>query len=255
MKMEKIKQILVLVFIISSSCVIAQSDQDSAMDVSKPTNFYTLLENNLEFTSAENTTIIGYRANFTYSISPKHLLLIEAPLLYSTNTKKFGVGDLRARYFWLPYKNYEKLFGAFGPSVDIFAATGNYDNGLGTGRWIIAPGVTASIMLAEWIQFFPVLSYQYVSKSSSNLIPDSLNVAMNGISFQIVTPVIFSEKFFTQITPVFTYSDFNDEKSFGYIQELLLSYGIKQNLWVSAFYMGNFKNDIHSIRVGLTVYL
>jgi hypothetical protein len=234
---------------------MAQSAVDEQMDVSKPTNFYTLLDNNLEFTSTENANIFGYRANFTYSISPKHLLLLEAPLLYNDNTNKFGIGDLRVRYFWLPYKNYEKVFGAFGPSVDIFAPTGNFENGLGTGRWIIAPGITAALMVADWIQFFPVLSYQYVSKNITDLVPDQINEDKHGMSFQIITPIVLSKKVFIQLTPVLSYSDFKDNKSFGYAQELLFSYGIKKTLWVNLFYRGDFKNEIHTIRLGLTMYL
>ena len=248
--------ILVLpLFLFSFTVVFAQTSDSAEMDVTKPTNFYTFLDNNLEFSNTKNANIYGYRANLTFSISPKHLLLAEVPLLYNDRTEKFGIGDLRLRYFWLPYKDYSKVFGAFGPSVDVFVPTGDYGNGLGTGRWVIAPGVTAAFMIADWIQLFPVLSYQYTSKSTSSLIPDTLDNVKHGASFQIITPIILSEKVFTQVTPVLSYADFNDDKSFGYAQELLLSYGLKQTLWINAFYRGDFKNEFHTVRLGFTLYI
>ena len=246
---------IVLYILLNIYSVHAQSNQDSEIDVTKPTNFYTFLDNNLEFTSNKNANIFGYRANLTVSISPKHLLLIEAPLLYNDKSEKFGLGDIRARYFWLPYKNYDNFFGAFGPSIDIFAPTGNFEKGLGTGRWVVAPGVMGALMLAEWIQLFPVLSYQYVSKSTSDLIPDNIDKETHGMSFQIITPIIISQKVFTQVTPILLYNDFSDNTSLSYVQELLFSYGPKETLWINLFYRGAFKDEAHTIRLGFTMYL
>ena len=155
---------IILVFLFHADLIAQNQEPQEELDISKPTNFYTFLDNNFEITNTPDFNLIGYRANFTFSISEKNLLLAELPLLYNSATEKFGIGDLRLRYFWLPYKNYENIFGAFGPSVDIFAPTGNVENGLGSDRWIISPGFTAGLMVAEWIQFFPVLSYQYLSE-------------------------------------------------------------------------------------------
>jgi len=247
--------IIALLLLISIDSLFAQSSQDSTLDVSKPTNFYTFLDNNFEYTSTEGANVFGYRANLTFSISPKHLVLAEAPLLYNDYTKKIGIGDLRLRYFWLPYKDYSKLFGAFGPSVDIFAPTGNVENGLGTGRWVIAPGVTAAFMLADWIQLFPVLSYQYVSKSMDSSIPDEFNKVTHGMTFQVMTPIVISERVFTMLTPIVSYADFSNDKSFAYMQEVLFSYGLKETIWLNLFYRGAFKDDVHTVRAGFTMYL
>ncbi len=240
---------------IAVSNLSAQEEDEPELDISKPTNFYTFLDNNLETTFTDGANIYGYRANLTLSIDERNLMLIEAPLLYNDASKTFGIGDLRTRYFYLPYKDYSKLFGAFGPSVDIFIPTGNAENGLGSGRWVIAPGVTAGLMVSETIQFFPVLSYQYVSKSNLDSIPDSENESLNGVSFQVITPIVISERFFTQITPVLALNDFREDDSFRYSQEVLLSYGIKPTLWANLFYRGTFEDDIHTIRLGITIYL
>ena len=100
-----------------------QAQDDANIDASKPTNFYSFLDNTLEYSSRSNENVIGYRGKLTLTPSEAHLILGEVPLLYNDRTEKFGLGDLRVRYFWLPYKNYDKFVGAFGPSVDVFMPT------------------------------------------------------------------------------------------------------------------------------------
>ena len=176
-------------------------------------------------------------------------------MLYNDRTKKFGLGDIRARYFWLPYKDYSKFVGAFGPSVDVFIPTGSYEDGLGSSSWIISPGVTVSLMAADWIQFFPILSYQYLSKQTTDTIPDSLKKSRNGFTFQVVIPVVFSSKFFMQFTPIFSKNDFNDDRADRFAQLISATYSLTDKLQLGGFFSGNFKDEIYTYRLGLTVYL
>lgn len=246
------KKLLVVV----SFCIYGLSfGQDSTeVDASKPTNFYTQINNQFEFNSRNfGGNIMGYRPEFILAPSEAHLILAETPILYNSNSKKGGISDLRARYFFLPYKNYDKFFGAFGPSIDVFAPTGNFNHGIGSGKWLIQPGVTAGLMIADWIQMFPILSYQY---SSKNVWIDShSNNENHGISFQIITPIVFSEKAFIQITPIYSASDFTNQRIDRYIQELYGQYAIKEKLQISAFYRGIFKDIDHTFRMGLVLFL
>lgn len=230
--------------------------QDTAIDASKPTNFYTQLYNHLEYDSRKSGgDVMGYRAEFMFAPSEAHLLLAELPILYHNGTEKFGIGDFRARYFYLPYKNYDKFVGAFGPSVDVFAPTGNFEDGLGTSSWLVQPGVTVGLMAADWIQLFPILSYQYTSKPTTNSIPDMSKMENHGISFQIITPIIFSDKFFMQVTPIYTASNLQAERQDRYIQELIAQYAITPKLQLSAFYRGVFKDENHTFRLALVTFL
>ena len=73
--MKITKYLMIVLFLLANiNLLLAQSSQDSTLDVSKPTNFYTFLDNNFEYTSTEGANIFGYRANLTFSISPKHLV-------------------------------------------------------------------------------------------------------------------------------------------------------------------------------------
>jgi len=244
---------IILILLIISTGIFAQ--EEGEIDASKPTNFYSLLDNTLENTFSPNQNVMGYRGKVMLAPSEAHLILGELPLLYNDRTGKFGLGDIRVRYFYLPYKNYDKLFGAFGPSVDISTPTGSFENGLGSGRWIMAPGLTAGIMAADWIQFFPIVSYQYASKPVYKNVPDSLNKATHGLTFQVIIPVVFGEKFFMQINPSYKMNNISDERQDRYVQELIAVYTIAPKLQLSGYYNGTFKDNIHQVSVGLTIFL
>ena len=243
---------VVIMTTIICSNVLAQGQE---VDSSKPTNFYSLLDNSLEYSNRPNENVYGYRGNLTLAPSEAHLIMAEVPLLYNDRTKKFGLGDIRARYFWLPYKNYERLVGAFGPSIDVFAPIGSFADGLGTSSWVISPGVTVGLMAADWIQFFPIVSYQYVSEPSTDQIPDNLKKDRTGLTFQVITSVVVSPQFFMQITPVFSVNDFSDEKQNRFAQELFAAYSLQEKLQLSGFFRGNFEDKIYTFRLGVTVFL
>jgi hypothetical protein len=90
--------------------VAAQDTAQVHIDPSKPTNFYSRLSNNLEYTfRKEGNNTYGYRANFVWaSKNQAHAIHVELPLLYAVTTNKFGLSDMRFRYFWVLYKNYAK---------------------------------------------------------------------------------------------------------------------------------------------------
>ena len=252
----KISQIMIKLVIAMMSILFQQVvAQEQEIDASKPTNFYSFIDNTLEYQSSDNQNIYGYRGNLTLAPAAEHLVLAEVPLLYNDRTSKFGLGDIRVRYFWLPYKNYDNFIGAFGPSIDVFAPTGSFEDGLGTSSWVLSPGITVGLMAADWIQFFPILSYQYVTKQTTDLIPEDQKKARRWLTFQIITPIVFSDKFFVQLTPVFSMNDFDDENQDRFAQEIFLSYSIQPTLQLTGFFRGNFEDEVYTYRLGLTVFL
>ncbi|MBT8182806.1 MAG: hypothetical protein KJO53_14595 [Eudoraea sp.] len=259
---NSINKLIQLFFLLVASVIYAQddpivttsNDDEEKIDASKPTNFYSFIDNTLEYSSQPNQNVMGYRGKLTLAPSEANLVLIEVPLLYNDRTSKFGLGDLRARYFFMPYKNYDRFVGAFGPSIDIFAPTGSFENGLGSGRWVISPGITVGLMVADWIQLFPILSYKYASKPVFDNPPASIDEASNGLSFQIITPIIFSESFFVQLTPVFNLNDFRFANEDRFVQEVFAAYSLKPTMQLTGFYSGNFEDKIHTFSLGLTVF-
>src|SRR4030095_11319296 len=80
----------------------AQDSLTAHFDPSKPTNLYDRLSNNLEYNFLKNgSRTYGYRANLVLaSRDQRNSVSIEAPLLYSTFSQKFGWSDIRLRYYW-----------------------------------------------------------------------------------------------------------------------------------------------------------
>ncbi len=225
------------------------------VDASKPTNFYPMLDNSGEFNKRDTGgNLVGFRASLTYPPNEAHLFLIELPLQYNRQSEKFGVGDMRVRYFFLPYKNYDQVVGAFGVSVDITAPTGSFANGLGSSAWSIAPGVTVGLMLADWIQTFPIVSYSLGTKPTTSLIADAQKRVTHGITIQSLTPVVLSDRFFVQITPIWSLGDVKRIETSRYIQEANAAFSLTPTLQLTGFWRGIFKDKNHTFRVGLTVF-
>ena len=234
---------------------VADSAASQDLDTSKPTNLYSFLENNLEYTVQDSVTnVYGYRGTINYAPAASVLIVGEVPILYNDQTEDGGLGDVRARAFWIAYKDYSQFFGAFGPSLDVFAPTGSFEDGLGSSRWTISPGVTVGLMLADWIQAFPILSYQYVSKSTSELVPDVIDEDRNGLTIQSITPIVFSPKFFMQVTPIYSIPNFSDSSESGFQLEVNGVYAFAAKLQASAFLRRDFKQDVTVARVSLSIF-
>ena len=190
--------------------IAAQDSTTPHIDPSRPTNLYTRLSNNLEYNFLKNgNRTYGYRANFVWaSKSQAHAINIELPLLYSTFSNKFGTGDIRLRYFWVPYKDYSKKPGALGFVIDAYLPSGNRDNGLGRGRWIVAPGISTAFVFGNF-SVFPNLSYVYSSKIITGKIPAN-NQALNGYMIQTICVYKLNKKNYVDCTPFFIKNSYSN---------------------------------------------
>ena len=252
MNIDRIARLTLAICLVGGSTATAQ---EAEIDSSKPTNFYSFIDNTFEYQRVDDeTSLVGYRGNLTMALSEANLLLVEAPLLRNTKTQKFGVGDIRARYFYLPYKNDDRFFGSFGPSVDVFMPTGSFDDGLGSRRCVFSPGVMAGLMIADWIQAFPVLSYTYTSKPGTDSIPEDQKTDLNGLSIQSIIPIVFSESFFIQFTPIYSVPNIEETSTDRYSQELFASYALTPTLQLTGFWKVVPTDDNHTVRVGLTTF-
>jgi hypothetical protein len=82
--------------------MFAQEEEAKGKDNSKPTNVYSQVDNFLEFTRYEKYNTFGYNPRLSYTPNEDNALILEVPLLYSTLTDKFGLSDIRLRYFYIP---------------------------------------------------------------------------------------------------------------------------------------------------------
>lgn len=231
--------------------------QEKEIDPSKPTNLYSRLNNNFEYTNRKSgNDTWGYRANLNYaSRSEAHSVSVELPLLYATKTEKFGLGDIRFRYFWVPYKNYAKMPGAYGMTVDVFAPTGKAEDGLGSDRWTIAPGLTTGFVFGKFATF-PILSYQYSSKQTSDLIPESQKKELHGATVQAICVYNLSASSYFDFTPAFIANNFEEAGADDFQVEANYFYMAKKNkLQIGGFIRRTFKSDVTTLRGSVRVFL
>ena len=165
MEAKRFQILFTFLFLTNFFCTSAQESTTPHFDPSKPTNVYNRLSNNLEYNFLKNgSRTFGYRANFVLvSHNQRNSVHIEIPLLYSTFSQRFGLSDIRFRYYWIPYKDYSKKPGAFGFLVDSYMPVGSLKYGLGRGRWIFAPGLSTAFVFGRF-STFPILSYLYMIK-------------------------------------------------------------------------------------------
>lgn len=227
-------------------------------DNSKPTNVYSQIDNFMQFETTPEYNTFGYNPRISYAPHKNHSFVIDAPFLYNYKYEKFGISDIRIRYFGVAYRNYEQFFGSFGASLDITAPTGKYEHGLGASSWKISPGVTFGFILnkSQTISIFPVLSYIYTSLPTSEKVPEELKEIDHGASLQLISSFVLSDDFFILITPIMRVKDINDEREDEFILEIEPVVDIfKDKFQTGIFYRGAFVSKEHTLSLYFTVFL
>ncbi|GJM65107.1 hypothetical protein [Persicobacter diffluens] len=170
--------------------------QEQEIDPSKPTNLYSGA--GIELGAVGKDKVARLSAMFSWN--PKNLLLSELPFKVSPEGK-MQAGNLRLRYFNVPYLDYSKTFGAFGLSVDAFIPVGNADGG----RITVAPGAVLGLIASEKFSMFPIASYLYTSKSRFQKIEGDHE--MHGAQFELMM-VYSSGNFYARTSPKYKLYDF-----------------------------------------------
>ncbi len=229
-----------------------------AKDTSKPTNVYSQIDNFLEYVASPSFNTYGYNPKLTYAPSDDLSLVFDLPFRYHDQTKKFGLADVRFRTFYVPYKNYEKTFGSFGASVDIYAPTGKYESGLGSSSWRISPGLIFGLILNEsqTISMFPNVSYTYTSEPTAAGVPDKLKETDHGWTFQIINSFVLSDDMFVLLTPIYDVKDIKDSGEDEFIIEIETVFDVfKDKFQAGIFYKGTFESKVHTVSLFFTVFL
>ena len=256
--MKKLCKVLIVLLCLVISTKSFSQENDDKKDTSKPTNVYSQVDNFLEFVTAPDYNTFGYNPKLTYAPTDELSFVLEVPLRYHNKTEKFGLGDVRFRTFYVPYKNYEKTLGSFGASIDVFAPTGKYEDGLGSSSWRVSPGIVVGFILnkVQTISIFPNLSYTYTSKPSSENVPVELQETDHGITFQITNSFVLNEDMFVLVTPIYDVKDIDDEKEDELILEIEPVFDLfKDKYQAGVFYRGAFESKTHTASLFFTIFL
>jgi hypothetical protein len=226
------------------------------IDPSKPTNQYTRLSNNLEYNflkSGQRT--YGYRANFIWaSRRQHHSLYMELPLLFATSSKKFGLSDMRFRYYWVPYKNYAKKPGAFGFAVDSYIPTGKLEDGLGRNRWILATGMSTAFVFGRF-STYPYIYYLYSSEIRSDKLSPAAKRSLHGYIIQSICVYNITKHSYLDFTPIFIKNSYSNGGKDDVVVEGNYLYMVKQNkVQVGCFARRYFLGNSTTVRAGMRIY-
>jgi hypothetical protein len=226
------------------------------IDPSRPTNLYTQVNALLEYQAGKTQNLIGIRANIQYAVNPDNLFMIEVPFLYNDRTSKFGLADMRVRYFNVVKRNISKSFIAIAPFADISLPTGSYQNGLGTSSWSLAAGAVFGFVASKKLSLFPGISYVHLTKPATGLIPEANKFTSNGLGLQFNASYKFNKSTFLFINPTPSFLSTNGNWKSFWTGELNLNKIIKPNkLKVNVYWGPNFTTKVHVLRAGATLFL
>lgn len=144
------------------------------IDPSNPTQMNTSLNPMVEYQSYNADSEPSYDNKIVkvegQMSGPGILLLAEIGYGKSSFDDKSGMVDSRLRFFHLPYANEDEnaFINAFGWSIDAFIPTGDYEDKLGSGSWVINPGVVSAHNFS-WGALYPNLMYEYTIADDSAL--------------------------------------------------------------------------------------
>ncbi len=241
------KLLLTCCAICFAAVVVAQDTTVTVqqIDPSKPTNLYTQLNVQAEYSSSKAANLYGSRLNLQYAFDKNNLLFAELPLLYNDATKKFGVADVRVRYFDVVKRNLTQHFIAIAPFVDITAPTGSVKNGLGNGQWSLAAGVVGGFVASQQFAFFPGVSYVYLTQSK-----------ISGVGLQFNGSYSFSKKTFAFINPTPAFFCINGKWKANWAGDFSINTIVKPNKFkMSLNFNPDITNKIYTYRLGGTFFL
>lgn len=252
--------IVLLLLLLSGTLVFGQEGgvvrEEAEIDPSKPTNLYTQVNVQPEYQDGKADNLFGARIAIQYAINPDNLIMAEVPFLYNDRTQKSGLSDFRFRYFRAVKRNISPKFIAIAPFTDISLPVGSYEKGLGTGSWSIATGVVGGFIVSSKFAIFPGISYIHVTKSSTDLIPDSLKFTSNGVGLQLNGSYSFSKRTFMFINPIPSFINTNGTwKSIWSGEFSLNRIFIPNKFKGNISFNPNFTNDLYIYRIGATFFL
>ncbi|APY08790.1 hypothetical protein BWZ20_10975 [Winogradskyella sp. J14-2] len=235
-----------------------QANQSQQVDASNPTNFYTQVNTLFEYTTREDgTNLYGFRGNVIYTFNPDNLVLAEVPILYNDATNKFGLSDIRLRYFTVVKRVMTKeKFSVIAPFVDVTLPTGSFENGLGTSSLVASVGAIYGFAISKKVLMFPGLSAVHVTKPGTDLIPDELKASSTGFGAQANMSIRFNDRWFLFVNPILTMLNTDGDWNEQWTGEFNLNHMIIPNkLKANIGYYPNLTAEIHTLRIGATFFL
>lgn len=253
--MNKIITLFALLITVALN-VHAQDSQ--GVDASNPTNLYTQINTQLEYTSNEDgVNLYGFRGNIQYTFNPNNLVLAELPVLYNDAMSSFGLSDVRVRYFSVVHRVMTpEKFSVIAPFVDVTLPTGSFEDGLGRSSFVLSAGAVYGFAISKKVLLFPGLSVVHITKPTTDLLPESLKFSSTGMVAQANASISFNDRWFLFVNPTVTVLNTEGNWSDIWSGDFNLNHMIVPNkLKANVGYFPNFTNEINTVRIGATFFL
>jgi hypothetical protein len=136
------------------------------------------------------------------------LVLADVGYGYRTGNNESGIVDSRIRFFHVPYRNDDPSawIAALGWSVDSYIPFGDVEKGLGSGNWVIAPGIIWTHDLDIGLSISPNFSFQFTWPDSElrDGTDDELPNSSQAIRLELNFAVDVPDRYWLLITPAYT---------------------------------------------------
>ena len=151
------------------------------------------------------------------------LLLADIGYGYRTGNEEGGILDSRVRFFHVPYRNPdpETWLSALGWSIDAYIPFGDVDEGLGSGNWVLAPGVIWTHPFSA-VDVSPNLVYEFTwaNDDLKDDIPDDDPNDSQAVRLELNLAFDVPDRYWLLVTPAYTWGVENTDdgaflKAFG----------------------------------------
>jgi hypothetical protein len=253
----KIKQYgLIALLLIGSSAQAQLMDKiktRSGGDPGNPTDLFTRYDSHFDLRFDSKNYQIGNLWSFAFAFNNKHQVNANAPLAFSSQSNKLGMGDTEIGYATMPLLDSTAFLSALGFRMQVSIPTGSYSNNLGIGAVRLNPGIIANFKLSERFFMLPELKYIYTSKVLQSVPDMTVNRSMHGFdsSFKIVFKT--TKDSWLWLTPIVTTFDLeNSNPEF----ELEILYGVKilNRIGLTAYIRNNFNTDTYIFQFINSIY-
>ena len=225
----------------------------SGGDPGNPTDLFTRYDSHFELSFDSKTYLVGNLWSFAYAFTNKYQVNANAPMAYSGQSNKFGLGDTEIGFASMPLLDSTALVSALGYKLQLTIPTGSYANNLGIGAVRVAPSIIANFKISERFFLLPEFKYFYTSKILQSVPDMTVNNSMHGLdaSFKVVFKT--TKNSWLWLTPALTTFDISTSSA---DFELEILYGVKllNRVGLTAYFRNNFNTGTYIFQFINSIY-
>lgn len=199
--------LLTLVVAWSGRGVAAQPEVTTA-DVKRfvdPTTIATGLDYTFSFNSLEDGKLYRHLLGPGWAINESQILFADVPIQRldpDQGPSQFGIGDTALGWGYVPYENLSSRFTSVILVAEVRAPTGDAEIGLGTGGWVLAPGVRIALNPTDRFPAFFTVGYLHSLEGEKTEERDGETVLqLRSWEFALTTVHIMPKGFFLSLEP------------------------------------------------------